>query len=104
VWILEREGYQCKTAVVNSTSVELPVINAMDLVLLDYRRSSSLTAIDVAEQVKSALPETSIVVLSELAWMRDDIRAYAVAFANKGEPKRLLDTIAAVLEGKPSRV
>ena len=102
-WILQREGYQCKTAVVGSTSVDLPRSERIDLVLLDYRLSSSLTAPQVAEQVKSAFPETPIVVLSELPWMPDDIRAYAAAFVNKGEPKRLLETIALVLEGKPSR-
>ena len=102
-WILQREGYQCKTALVSGTSVDLPRSERIDLVLLDYRLNSSLTAAEVAEQVKSAFPETPIVVLSELPWMPDDIRAYAAAFVNKGEPKRLLETIALVLEGKPSQ-
>ena len=101
-WILQREGCHCKSALVGSTSVELPVSEVIDLVLLDYRLSSSLTATDVAKQVKSAFPEVPIVVLSELPWMPDDIRAYADAFANKGEPKRLLETIVGVLHCKPS--
>ena len=101
-WILQREGYQCRTALVGSTSVDLPLSERIDLVLLDYRLSSSLTAPEVAEQVKSAFPEAPIVVLSELPWMPDDIRAYAAAFVNKGEPKRLIETLAAVLRGKPS--
>jgi|SRR5579859_791276 len=101
-WILQREGYHCRTALVGSTSVELPVGDLVDLVLLDYRLSSSLTAPEVAEQVKSSFPEAPIVVLSELPWMPDDIRAYAAAFVNKGEPKRLIETLATVLRGKPS--
>jgi len=101
-WILEREGYHCRTALVGNTSVELPVSDLIDLVLLDYRLSSSLTAPTVAEQVKSAFPTAPIVVLSELPWMPEDIRACAAAFVNKGEPKRLLETIAGVLQGKPS--
>ena len=101
-WILEREGYHCRTALVGNTSVELPVSERIDLVLLDYRLRSSLTAPEVAEQVKSAFPEAPIVVLSELLWMPDDIRAYAAAFVNKGEPKRLIETLTGVLRGQPS--
>lgn len=101
-WILGREGYKCRTSLVKSSSVELPVNDTVDLVLLDYRLSSSLTAIDVAEQVKSAFPSAPIVVLSELQWMPEDIRAYASAFVNKGDPHLLLQTITSVLAGKPA--
>ena len=99
-WILEREGYDCKRALVGSTSVGLPGNEPVDVVLLDYRLSSSLTAVEVAAQVRKAFPSAPIVVLSELPWMPDDIRAHADAFVNKGEPKLLLETIAGVLQGK----
>ena len=101
-WILGREGYKCRTSLVKSSSVELPVNDTVDLVLLDYRLSSSLMAIDVAEQVKGAFPSAPIVVLSELQWMPDDIRAHASAFVSKGEPHLLLQTITSVLAGKPA--
>lgn len=101
-WILEREGYKCRTSLVGSSSVELPVNDSVDLVLLDYRLSSSLLAIDVAEQVKSAFPSAPIVVLSELQWMPEDIRTHASAFVNKGDPHLLLQTITSVLAGKPA--
>ncbi len=51
-WILQRQSYKCKTALVNSTSVELPADSAIDLVLLDYRLSSSLNALDVIRQIR----------------------------------------------------
>ena len=102
-WMLDREGYRCKTALVGSTSVDLPVSEGIDLVLLDYRLKSSLTAIDVANQVKNTFPGIPIVVLSELPWMPTDIGSYATAFVNKGDPKQLLETIARVLLGKPSQ-
>jgi DNA-binding NtrC family response regulator len=101
-WILAREGYQCRTALVGSTSVKLPVDEAIDLVLLDYRLNSSLKAVEVAEQVKNAFPSAPIVVLSELPWMPHDIATHAAAFVNKGEPKRLIETIAGVLHRRPS--
>jgi|SRR5215469_13718333 len=99
-WILAREGYGCKKALVGSTSVELPHDEVIDLVLLDYRLSSSLTATDLAEMVKKAFPAAPIVVLSELPWMPDDISPHAAAFVHKGEPKHLLETLAEVLQSR----
>ena len=36
-WILQSKSYKCKSALVNSTSLELRADAAIDLVLLDYR-------------------------------------------------------------------
>ena len=96
-WILQRQGYKCKTAQVKSTSVDLPQDPAVDLVLLDYRLSSSLTALDVVQQLKKVFVTTPIVVLSDMQWMPDDMRGHATAFINKGDPARMLETVASVL-------
>lgn len=96
-WILEREGYCCRTAFVGNTSVEFPGDGVVDLVLLDYRLASSLTAVDVAKELKSRFPGAPIIVLSELTWMPEDVRPYAAGFVHKGEPKRLVQTIADLL-------
>jgi DNA-binding NtrC family response regulator len=96
-WILEREGYKCRTALVGSTSVDLPDDPDIHLVLLDYRLTSSLRATDVAEQARKTYPDAPIVVLSEMPWMPDDIRPHAIAFVNKGNAKLLIDTVAQVL-------
>jgi DNA-binding response OmpR family regulator len=101
-WILQRQGYKCRTAQVKSTSVDLPSDAAIDLVLLDYRLSSSLTPLEVIQQLKAAFAATPIVVLSEMQWMPDDMRGHAAAFINKGDPARLIETIASVLHGEPS--
>ncbi|MGC2697377.1 MAG: response regulator [Candidatus Angelobacter sp.] len=99
-WILERQGYKCKTALVKSTQVEMPKDAASDLVLLDYRLNSSVTALDVVHQLRSTFDSVPIVVLSDMQWMPDDMRGHAAAFINKGDPKLLLETIAKVLKGK----
>jgi DNA-binding response OmpR family regulator len=101
-WILQRDGYKCATALVKGTSVDLPSDAAVDVVLLDYRLNSSLTSLDVIHRLRSAFASVPIVILSEMQWMPDDVREHAVAFVNKGEPTQLLETIAAVLRGKPS--
>ena len=101
-WILQRDGYKCATALVKGTSVDLPSDAAVDLVLLDYRLNSSLTALDVVHRLRSTFASVPIVILSDRQWMPDDVREHAVAFVSKGEPQMLLTTIAAVLQGKSS--
>jgi DNA-binding NtrC family response regulator len=99
-WILQAEGYQCESALVRSTSVNLPSAAAIDLVLLDYRLSSSLTPMDVIEQLKRTFPSAPIVILSEMQWMPDDMKNHAQAFINKGDPKKLVETINGIVQGK----
>jgi DNA-binding NtrC family response regulator len=96
-WILERAGYKCKTVLVGKT-VELPVSEPVDVVLLDYRLNSTFTAVDIAHRVKAAFPAAPIIVLSELEWVPDDIRAHVVGFAYKGNPKGLIETVSSVLK------
>ena len=100
-WIIQSKGYACATALVQSNTLDLPSVSQVDLVLLDYRlKISVLTPLDVVHRLRSAFASTPIVILSELEWMPDDVRGHAAAFVNKGDPKLLLDTIAAVLHGK----
>jgi DNA-binding NtrC family response regulator len=94
-WMLERKGYTCVPALVGSTSVEWPKSGGVCMVLLDYRLNSSLTAADVAEQLKTGFPSVPIVILSELPWMPEDANSYAKAFVHKGEHDQLFETVAA---------
>ena len=100
-WILHNEGYACATALVKDTTVDLPSDSPVDLVLLDYRlKNSVLTPVAMVHRLRSAFGSAPIVILSELEWMPEDVRGHAAAFVNKGDPKLLLDTIAAVLPSK----
>jgi|SRR5690348_8192304 len=93
-WMLQRQGYQCIPALVGSTSVDLPASKNICMVLLDYRLNSSLSASDVADQLKIDFPSAPIIILSELPWMPEDAQAYAKGFVHKGEPDRLMETVA----------
>ena len=101
-WILQRKGYKCATALVQSSSVDLPEDDPVHLVLLDYRLKSALTAADVVSQIREKFASVPIVVLSDMQWMPDDMRGKAVAFVNKGDPKLLLQTISEVLQDEPA--
>lgn len=93
-WMLQRKGYECIPALVGSTSVELPTSGSVCMVLLDYRLNSTLTAADVAEQLKTGFASAPIVILSELPWMPDGANRFAKAFVHKGEHDLLFETVA----------
>ena len=99
-WVLERNGYKCAVAQVKSTSVDLPPGGTVNLVLLDYRLSSSLTSMDVFYLLQNRFPSVPVVLLSDMQWMPDDMRGHAAAFVNKGDPQLLLDTVSSVLQEK----
>ena len=96
-WILERSSFAVVTALVGSSSVELPdpATVSVDVALLDYRLSSQLTAVEIAELVRAKFPNAPIIVLSELPFFPEEARGYADGFVQKGEPEKLLKTVAA---------
>lgn len=98
-WVLERGAFEVVPALVGSTSVSLPEPEAIsvDVVLLDYKLSSELTAADIAAMVRNKFPGAPIVVLSDLPFMPDAARGFADGFVQKGEPEKLLKTVAAAV-------
>ena len=101
-WILQRKGYKSATALVRTSSVDLPVGNTVHLVLLDYRLKSALTPKEVIGQIRDHFAAVPIVVLSDMQWMPDDMRGEAVAFVNKGDPQLLLQIVSEVLQEEPT--
>lgn len=97
-WIVEQAGCKALAVQVKSSSLDLPREEEADLVLMDYRYSSSLTAIDIVESVKAAFPGVPIVVLSELYGMPIDMKPHAIAFIRKGEPQELVNRLRAFRE------
>jgi DNA-binding response OmpR family regulator len=103
-WIAQKAGFRAVTALVGSTSVDLQQAEPVDVITLDYRLNSSLKAVDVAFILKQTYPGAPLIVLSELEWMPDDIRPFAAAFVNKGEPEQLIGAIKTLLHRRPANV
>jgi len=99
-WIVQRGGFQAVVALVGSRTVEYPKDRQVDIVALDYRLASTLTAPQIAGELRQLFPDAPIIVLSELSWMPAEMEPYAKAFVSKGEPQELLDLIAQ-LTGHP---
>ena len=98
-WILERGSFAVVQALVGGSSVDLPdsAEVSVDVVLLDYRLSSQLTAAEIADLVRARFPNVPIIVLSDLPFIPEEAKIYSSGFVQKGEPEKLLKTVAAAV-------
>lgn len=96
-WVLERGGFRAVPALADGGTLELPRAERIAVAVIDYRLGH-LTAVEVAEQIKRAYSKAPLVVLSDEAWMPDDIAPFAAGFVRKGEPQQLLDMVGALVE------
>ncbi len=96
-WIMNAAGFNAVTAQVNSSQVCLPADENFDVVVLDYRLTGTLTAVEAAQQVKQKYPTAPIIILSDVFGMPEDIAPYAQRFVRKGEPEKLIATIKEML-------
>jgi DNA-binding NtrC family response regulator len=96
-WIMNAAGFRAVTAQVLSDEVCLPEKDKFDVVVLDYRLTGTLTAVEAARQIELQYPNVPIVILSDMFEMPDDIVPYARKFVRKGEPEKLIATISDLL-------
>lgn len=95
-WIIAAAGYEARPALVTATRIELPD-SQVDLILMDYRLSDQITAVEAAQITRERYPGVPVVVLSDLYDLPADIAPYAQAFVRKGDPAKLVETLASFL-------
>ncbi len=98
--VLQRGGFTAVTALVDGQPLQLPLQESIKVAVVDYRLGDHIRAVDIIEQMKRAFPTVPVVVLSDMFWMPDDVAPFATAFVRKGEPENLLNTVAALVDGK----
>jgi DNA-binding NtrC family response regulator len=96
-WIMNAAGFRAVTAQVLADEVCLPEEGRFDVVVLDYRLTGTLTAVDAARQIEKRYPKVPIIILSDMFEMPDDIAPHARKFVRKGEPEKLIATISSLL-------
>jgi DNA-binding NtrC family response regulator len=94
-WIIAQAGYEALPALVTGDRIDFPEETA-DVVVLDYRLTGQLTAVAAAEAVRAQYPAAPIIVLSDIYDLPADIAPYARAFVRKGEPAKLVATLAEI--------
>ncbi len=100
-WILNAAGFHSIPALVVGDSLDLPANQPVDIIVLNYRLSGALTAVQVAAKVRQFFPDSPIIVLSDLFGMPDDIAAFAQTFVRKGQPEMLIATIRLMTHREP---
>lgn len=98
-WIVEQSGCKAVPVQVRSSSLSLPHGEPVNLVLMDYRYNSQLTAVDIVENVKNAFPSVPIIVFSEVFGMPADMKGRANGFIRKGEPQELVNRLKSFQAG-----
>lgn len=91
-WIVDQAGYEARAALVTGDRIDFPQ-GKVDLVVMDYRLTAQLSAVQAAEATRGRYPGAPIIVLSDLYDLPADIAPYAWAFVRKGEPAKLVDTL-----------
>lgn len=94
-WIVGAAGYDALPALVTGDQIDFPQ-SCADLVLMDYRLTGQITAVEAVAQTRSRYPEAPIIVLSDLYDLPADIAPLVQAFVRKGEPAMLVATLAKV--------
>lgn len=97
-WIAEAAGYKAKAALASGDRIEFPDGGA-DIVVMDYRLTAQMTAVQAAQAVKMRYPQAPIVVLSDVYDLPADIAPYTKAFVRKGEPAKLVATLQGLSAG-----
>lgn len=97
-WIMNAAGFHPVTAQVLANEICFPESGKFDVVVLDYRLTGTMTAVEAAQQIREKYPQPPIVILSDVFGMPDDIAPYAKKFVRKGEPEKLISTIKSLLD------
>lgn len=97
-WIVDAAGYEAKPALVTHDHIDFPE-GRVDLVVMDYRLTGQLTAVQAAEAARARYPAAPIVVLSDVYDLPADIAPWVQAFVRKGEPAKLVDALARYTNG-----
>lgn len=92
--LMKQAGYEALPMLVRFTGTEIPCDQCLGLVLLDYRLNSVKTSPDFAREIRALYPTVPIIVLSDLWTLPPDIAPFVSGFVRKGEPAKLLETIA----------
>jgi hypothetical protein len=92
-WIIDAAGYQALPALVTADHIDFPD-GPVDIVVMDYRLTGQITAVQAAQATKSRFPQAPLIVLSDVYDLPADIAPYAKAFVRKGEPAKLIATLA----------
>jgi DNA-binding NtrC family response regulator len=96
-WILERAELRPVPCLAKKSGLELPKVDDVALVVLDYALHCGATPAEVAERLHKEYPQAPILLLSDMNELPEDVEPYAQAFVRKGNPEKLVATVMSLL-------
>lgn len=99
---MKQAGYEALPLLVRFAGTEIPRNQHLGLVLLDYRLNSSKPSPEYAQEIRALYPTVPILVLSDLWALPADIAPFVSGFVRKGEPAKLLETVASRFTPPPA--
>ena len=92
--LMKQAGFDALPLLVHFTGTEIPRNQSLGLALLDYRLNSTRTSPEYAQEIRAIYPRVPILVLSDLWALPTDIAPFVSGFVRKGEPAKLLESVA----------
>jgi DNA-binding response OmpR family regulator len=92
--LIKQAGFEALPVLVRFTGTDIPRNQCLGLALLDYRLNSAKTSPEYAQEIRTLYPQVPILVLSDLWALPADIAPFVSGFVRKGEPAKLLETVA----------
>lgn len=92
--LMKQAGYEALPLLVRFTGTEVPRGQSLGLVLLDYRLNSAKPSTEFAQEIGAVYPGIPIILLSDIWALPADIAPFVTNFVRKGEPAKLLETVA----------
>lgn len=95
--LMKQAGYEAVPMLVRFTGNQVPRGQSIGLVLLDYRLNSAKSSTEFAQEIGTIYPGIPIILLSDIWALPSDIAPFVTGFVRKGEPAKLLETVAQYL-------
>jgi len=102
-WVLEQTGQTLVPCLAKPTGLDLPLDAPIALIILDYALHCALSPEEVAQRLVATYPSAPIVLLSDVWGVPEDVAPYVTEFVRKGEPQKLVSTVARLLHSREQR-
>jgi len=89
--LLENDGFLAVPLLVKTAPIVLPE-STFDVAVVDYKLGL-VRAVDVVLTIQRVSPNAPILLLTDMAWMPDDVKPFLSAFVRKGEPEQLISSL-----------
>ena len=96
-WILERAELKPVPCLVKRRGLELPKLEGVALVVVDYALHCGASPVEVAQRLREEYPQAPIILLSNVNGLPEDVEPYVQAFVRKDNPEELLAVVTSLL-------